>query len=207
MLYIHLRLDSWIGPRFSDWYLGFMLLIACWVVVHAFFALACFFVFFYQITFLKKNNISGITSAYQKLWIQIRPYFCQACSGSRLFAKVISILLTLAVKDSRNVGLKVWQGPTPLPPPPPIMHAILIWKISLNFILYYIMNRAFILKMRDIKPQNNNYIDIKTMAYNSLVHPQCWMCISSLEPIHQRRYTQNWQVHWRAARISNDNST
>ena len=87
------------------------------------------------------------------------------------------------------------------------MHAILIWKFSLNFILYYIMNRAFILKLRDIKPQNNNYIDIKTMAFNSLVHPQCWMCISSLEPIHQRRYTQNWQVQWRASRISNDYST
>ena len=50
---------------------------------------ACFFVCgFFYIYFFKKN-LSGIPSEFETVWIQIRPGFCQAWSGSKLFAKVI----------------------------------------------------------------------------------------------------------------------
>ena len=61
------------------------------------------------------------------------------------------------------------------------MHATLMKNIVGFYIVlyFYIMNRAYILKVKDSKPQNDNYKDIKTMAYKSIFHPQ------------QRRYTQN----------------
>ena len=49
-----------------------------------FFVVCGFFINFF------KKNLSGIPSECQTVWIQIRYDICQAWSGSKLFAKVIS---------------------------------------------------------------------------------------------------------------------
>ena len=42
-----------------------------WVILHAF--LSSVDIFFFQVSFSKKKNLSGIPSECQTVWIQIRP--------------------------------------------------------------------------------------------------------------------------------------